>query len=366
MNENKEINPSMNISLKAKLSKSDISETKNKSNSFTRLIEFDIIKCLAIFLVLWGHSMLHFSSEDASRNWVYQIISSFHMPLFMLISGFFSVNSLNKGFKEIFKKKFMQLIYPTITFGIIFLFADLYILGKNLENKEISEFLLFGFWFLKSCFLCYIITWGCLRIANKSKFLGCIIALFCSFILPVFKLNWMLPFFVFGYMLGSYFNKIKKYINYIFPVALILFVSLFLVSESQRSFDLTELKSSLISGDISVLGQYFTFQGYRILIGVLGSFTFISGIFLIKKWIDSSFLNRFFSTYGSQTLGIYVIQCFILESLLAKFIDLNEIDFNIFSFIITPISSILIMIVCYQIGVFTQFGKLKLFLWGKK
>ena len=51
----------------------------------------DAAKGLAIFLMLWGHciqSCVVGSDVDFFENTVFKAIYSFHMPLFMLISGY--------------------------------------------------------------------------------------------------------------------------------------------------------------------------------------------------------------------------------------------------------------------------------------
>lgn len=50
----------------------------------------DIIKGLAIFLVIWGH-IVQDTAGNADiyfDNIVFKVIYSFHMPLFMLVSGY--------------------------------------------------------------------------------------------------------------------------------------------------------------------------------------------------------------------------------------------------------------------------------------
>ena len=53
--------------------------------------QLDTIKGLLIFLVVFGHVLSHFKSDDtAIADYAYAIIYSFHMPAFCLISGYFS------------------------------------------------------------------------------------------------------------------------------------------------------------------------------------------------------------------------------------------------------------------------------------
>lgn len=338
----------------------------NQLQSKSRIIEFDIIKCLAIFLVIWGHAIMHLSSEDHAFNSVYQLICSFHMPLFMLIAGFFSAKSLTLSFKDILGKKFMQLIYPAITFGALFYLADILIMGGNhVLGFNLISYFIFTFWFLKSCFLCYLITWLCLKISRRHKWIGALLVLAASMILPTFKLNWMLPFFVGGFLLSYYYNAFKKNVNWIFPISTILFVVTFIFTEEFRHIDLLDLKSEILKGNVNILNTYFNFQLYRLGIGAMGSLMIISGIFFFTKIFRIKRGLGIMSAYGRETLGIYILQTFILEYIMSYYIDLSGLNLYLFSFLITPLISIAVMIVCYQIIRITYKNKyLKKSFWG--
>ena len=56
----------------------------------TRLVYFDMLKLFAIFLVIVGHCAQYLLSSSPYDEPLYVYIYSFHMPLFMIISGFFS------------------------------------------------------------------------------------------------------------------------------------------------------------------------------------------------------------------------------------------------------------------------------------
>ena len=71
----------------------------------------DLTKGIAIFLMVCGHTGL----PGALSNWIW----SFHMPLFMMISGFFAGNIAKYSFGKFLKKKFIQLIFPCIIYGFL-------------------------------------------------------------------------------------------------------------------------------------------------------------------------------------------------------------------------------------------------------
>lgn len=55
-----------------------------------RLVYFDLLKLFAIYLVIIGHCVQYLLPTRPYDEPLYVYIYSFHMPLFMMISGFFS------------------------------------------------------------------------------------------------------------------------------------------------------------------------------------------------------------------------------------------------------------------------------------
>ena len=315
----------------------------------TRNLEFDILKGLAIFLVICGHAISGFSSDTKTENDFYLFIYAFHMPLFMLISGFFSANSLNLPIKDILNKKFWQLIFPTIAFGILYFIFNILFLEGGLK----SEFIGFidGLWFLKSCFLCYFILGCCLKINKGNKLWGCVLALLISQAVPFFKITYMLPFFVIGYLFSNY--KINFYKNTlgIFLLSTACFIIIFLIYRELdlNKINLRDLKSSLLEGDSELLKNYSLLQLMRLGLGISGALMVIYGVIYLCRHKYLKFILGVFSVYGKYTLGIYIIQTFLLEMLMSRYVDLSKIDVNIYSYIVIPLLSWIIMEICNYI-----------------
>ena len=59
-------------------------------NKSERLVSFDLLKLFAIYLVVLGHCVQHLLPSHSYDEPMYVYIYSFHMPLFMMISGYFS------------------------------------------------------------------------------------------------------------------------------------------------------------------------------------------------------------------------------------------------------------------------------------
>ncbi len=136
----------------------------------------DLLKAFAIYLVIWGHAIMHFRpnfEESVSFNVIY----SFHMPLFMMLSGYFATSSIRLGIKEFFAKKFRQLLLPCITWGIVcWLVISSGLIDGRFELHVRDLFtgwlgLIENFWFLRSCFICYMVAWICSK-TGKYKWLA--------------------------------------------------------------------------------------------------------------------------------------------------------------------------------------------------
>lgn len=317
---------------------------KKVAGKSARMLEFDLLKCLAIFLVLCGHSIMHLSSESASQNDLFFFISSFHMPLFMMIAGFFSWKTLQLPLKDIFNKKFMQLIYPTITFGIIYFLINVIVYSD--EIKTFPSHMFTVFWFLKSCFLCYIVTYACLKISRNKLLVGAIIAIIISQLLPVYKLAWMVPFFVIGLLVSQNYKFITAHSLTLFIISLICFSGFFIVFKRMPEVDLVTIKNELLGGNFDSVKIYLLFQMSRIVIGSLGCCMFLSLFILLSEKFGKYFNNSLFLVYGQQTLGIYILQTLLLETILSRLIENTSLSVGIFSYLMCPLLSLVIMDLC--------------------
>ena len=102
-----------------------------------RDVSLDIAKGILIFLVVWGHSIqfgLGYEYGDAGKYWhdyVYRAIYTFHMPLFMAISGYLFYYSNKKSFKDVITSRLKSIGIPYLNYCTItvLLFASLMRIG---------------------------------------------------------------------------------------------------------------------------------------------------------------------------------------------------------------------------------------------
>lgn len=204
-----------------------------------RIAFWDIAKFVAIFLVVWGHSLQNLTSDD--HYWltdkVSQVIISFHMPLFMLISGYFAYNSLSRAFQKVMFNKFRQLVIPSLSWFLI-ISAITMVVSRNFSFERISEVitsLLSSYWFLKSLFMCYLITMLGSLIAHKWRWL--LLPYFAVIVIMGEQLNYvstisMLPFFLSGLVIRKYHSQFFSNKKIVFATCLTIYCVMMLIFSS--------------------------------------------------------------------------------------------------------------------------------------
>lgn len=87
-----------------------------------RIEYFDVLKGIAIFLVVMGH-VITYGVYHIDNSVVFRIIGSVHMPLFFFISGYFTVKSRDGQFVlPSLRKRFLQLMLPMLVFSTLWIF----------------------------------------------------------------------------------------------------------------------------------------------------------------------------------------------------------------------------------------------------
>ncbi len=86
-----------------------------------RLPQFDVIKGIAIFMVVMGH-VLTMCIRDIDQALAFKLIGQTHMPLFFFIAGYFTYRSTSDGASFAMPRlsqRFTQLIIPMVAVGAL-------------------------------------------------------------------------------------------------------------------------------------------------------------------------------------------------------------------------------------------------------
>ncbi len=309
---------------------------------YKRLLSFDALKLFAIFLVLWGHCVQHLLSSDYTTEPVYRYIYSVHMPLFMMISGYFAVSSMSLNFKTFITKKSIQLLLPCLIWGIIIAM----ITNRSMASTFSAGHIFVDFWFLKTCFVCYLMAYVVHRF-KKLRLYVLILTLLFSQIAPlVVSLKYMFPCFIIGMMLKSQ-PRMLQWVTGKSLVFLLLFIAMLFIWD-ERFWPYANFKAALESRELATLANTFFIWFYRLLIGIVGSLAFIG---LFKRIFDGDKARlspgiKALCSYGQYTLGIYILQSVILETWMKNTINLDTLPPFVFNFIVSPIISIALIYIC--------------------
>lgn len=112
---------------------------KSMSMMKERILWIDELKGVTIFLVIIGHILI--SRFLPQFQLFHTVIYSFHMPLFMFLSGIFSYKALeavdNQCKKKYLGKKILQLLVPCISGGYCCVFIIMKISSVNFYLKVV-------------------------------------------------------------------------------------------------------------------------------------------------------------------------------------------------------------------------------------
>ena len=358
-----------------------VNENSSYTGSKVRVKGFDFLKLCAIFLVIWGHTIQYFLSSNYYDEPIYRIIYSFHMPLFMMISGYFSLSSMSRTILDFAKKKFIQLLLPVFTWvvvlGLILFLSQTSFLTQSptlwvMCLKETVVFILNGFvgphpfWFLKTCFFCYLLAY-CGSHLRLNKYLWMFLTLILSQRISHFALfDVMYPCFIIGMELRDN-QKFYSFICRRYLLFLVFFL-IMLCFWDQFFWGYDGFLKRILVNNLHIYNQFFLLlfsKLYRLAIGIVGSLAFLG---MTCSLIHQEMTNRFISwccNLGQYTLGIYILQSVILEIFMSKYILLDCINYFMFNFLIAPLLSFIFLIICtYIIRLVSRSSIIALLFWG--
>lgn len=267
----------------------------------SRILWADNLKGVLILLVILGH-VLQYSCIDFRNMHLYNYIYSFHMPVFMAISGYlsFKPTGIARDWSRL-KKRMIQLLFPYILWTPIFCL---------IVKESLYQFFFISpiYWFLILLFIINLLMTLCQWVANKlrckSEYIAILQITILFFLLGKFKLNALslgiLQVHFLFYSLGWYIRKYDELILRKWMICpLVLFTIItgwFYVPNKSPSF-LFGLPPSL----------------YFVITGSLGTFSFFT---LFRAYMNHKL--HFLCEIGKMTLGVYVIHLVLCALLMRQ------------------------------------------------
>lgn len=300
-----------------------------------RIAHFDLLKFLAIFLVVAGHCIQRsYMSYDVDTDLyyydgVFKFIYGFHLPLFMAISGFFFYGTLHKySFNNVVKSRFTRLILPIIAWHIIWS-----VFNPSEDNAFVSfvrSFLL-HYWFLWALFFCSL---GVLIIAKlfgnslKIYILILPVTLCLPNILNIERYVYLFPFFLFGYVLN--YPQYQRFILTPFSVAskkVVMLGGVFLFIAYIGMINFYSYEDYIYtSGTCLIKEGAFSFNQlgidlYRYIVGLVG----VVSCYILSLFVKDINIPHYLFDVGTKTLGIYIIHTFFTPIICWFQLDVNYI-----------------------------------------
>lgn len=327
----------------------------------------DSLKGIAIFLMIWGHCIEYFMRNTglvAYEDTVLKTIYSFHMPLFMLISGYLFFFSFSKrDFNTLISHRSKPLLFSIVFCGLFNYYITVGVEGVFTGNFGVllaGEWLrsLFDLWFLWSVLLSsVIVAFICKKVKNVPVQIILLLvstALFALF--PGANLHiFVYPYFIIGFYYAKYRDYIPeklsvlKYISIpVFPVMIHFF--------QVKHYIYT---SGIIGGEYPIT-EYIFINLFRWATGLVGSvfaLTVVGLVFkLFKNVSQKNVIYRSIINLGKNSLQMYCLSfAFVSYSskyLLQLFVNIvgENILINnmaIYNFVVTPLAAIIYCFIVY-------------------
>ncbi len=321
----------------------------------TRDLGWDKVKAILIFLVIVGHAIQYYLVGNYWENPLYKAIYLFHMPLFILLSGYFSTSCLRPRAWERIPSQLRRLGLPIFTVIMAQLGLLLYSSWEKGYDLTTAHFLacIRGLWFLWVLLECTLAASLCFALKSRIwRVLSCVAFMFIGDCLPYasyFISLW--PFFLLGLFLkvrGFSFAHIKLSWLWTLPLAAMAWYyyrpewSLYY---AQTAWDLTAL-------------WYFVLRG---LIAIAASMSFLALANILLGQGKAAFLVRI----GQSTMAIYVLQTYLFYSGVGRGF-LTKLGMESDAVILPSILALLLTVAIYFLYLLLKKVKIvRLFLFGE-
>ena len=280
-----------------------------------RGLYWDSLKVILIILVIYGHAIAPYAPDGSFNRAMYSFIYSFHIPLFIFVSGIFS----HIHDRERYKKRIIQLFETFVVFQIIRTMIPV-IQGNEFSLKSFlcTNWIM---WYLLSLtywrLMVYFIPERWILYRKSAITLSLIISILVGFV-PIYSLFGVqstlarLPFFVIGYYaveidIRGYINKIPR--MFAIGMLLIFFCFFYFVLNTNLSF-------------VSSCHPYWTGDLLHTMIRIGARCIYIPIAVMVSIMVMRLIpRNKTLAKWGIATLFIYNYHSFALREFLFPLID---------------------------------------------
>lgn len=345
-----------------------------------RDVFLDFMRGIAIFFVLWGHSIQYLACNDIFLdNLVFKAIYSFHMPLFMFLSGYtFYWSCKKRKLKYVLSSRLKGIAIPMLVWGIISFVLSL--------RNEIPNSLLsivksivsncLEIWFLwavlvSSVFVAVIYKSG-IRMKTLKYSLMILSMVFIAILPRKNNILFVYPYFIIGFVFSE--NNVFSLDTYrkIEPIFLLIWLCLIPFYKRQHY---------IYTSGILPCGSEYGFwvqmgiDTYRYVVGLAGVLAVVFIARLLYDRFREKKVMKLMEYAGIHSLDIYVMQRLLLEGLIAQTwpnvfggydFQSMTIDSPFYCVITTVCAVVCLIVLCFVSRQIEKSEMLSFVLFGKK
>lgn len=302
----------------------------------------DIVRGFAILMVVFGHCIQEGNGYDFSINMLYfddklyQLIYSFHMPLFAMLAGYYAYPGISRCESKsdrwkILGKRASTFLIP-IFIWTLFEYTRECILNVKLgfrtytAGQFIAGFfprVISNHWFLWSMLICFIIVWV-MHFYLKDNVIIYMLGFIALFFIPdgynLHAYKYLMPFYIVSFYVNqkgslTKFKEIYKRNEVLLAASAVLFALLFLVYRKECFIYVSGYRITK-----NIWWKMILIDIYRMVIGFVGSIFWIS---LWKELLSVIKGYRFplLTLMGQNSLGIYLISGYSTILIMRRFTD---------------------------------------------
>ncbi|WP_453995693.1 acyltransferase family protein [Bacillus nitroreducens] len=267
---------------------------------------FDNAKFILIFLVVFGHFIQPFINDHQIINTIYHFVYSFHMPAFILVSGYFAKNFKKEGY---IRKNAKKLLIPYLIFQLLYTIYYYFLYnGQSLFFEPFNP--QWSLWFLISLFCWNVMLYAYTKLPMQwALALAVLIGVGVGYIPFVENFLSLSRTFVFFplFLLGFYCKK-EHFIALKRPAVQVgsglvlaaIFITYWIIPDFNTGWLLGSKSYETLShenlGGLIRLTVYF--------ISIVMTIAFFS---LLPK------RQYFFTSWGTHTLYVYLLHGFVIK-----------------------------------------------------
>lgn len=291
--------------------------------SHTRSIYFDVVKGLAISLMVLGHCIDQANgwewvvSGASSHHWLWRLIASFHMPLFMAVSGYFYSRSLeHNSIGTVIRQRALSLLIPSTLWSMLFIgicYGVHHLCYGGVTTAQTHAYLhrpIPALWFLWALFFSCVVVAIVRRWANDSPWVHGALIIATLFVPNVFffpEIFSVHSYFVLAYYLGQHRAAVATLLQRntfrraLLGTACIVYALLYIGMDEATTVYVSKF---------SLWGKYGAWEmlwrdGYRLVLGLSGTVVALFLTVELQKVLRWCKLEHLVAYTGTVSLGIY-------------------------------------------------------------